>query len=109
VTSARFHRERPVIGIAGVETMNDAETLAGQELRVPIDRLAALPPGTFYRHDLIGCRVETRDGRTVGPVRDFEGTVTGSRLVVDGADGEVLIPLVAAICTLVDIRRRSES
>jgi ribosomal 30S subunit maturation factor RimM len=27
---ARFHRERPVIGIAGVETMNDAETLAGR-------------------------------------------------------------------------------
>src|SRR5882672_9126000 len=102
VTTARFHRERPVIGIDGIETMNDAETLAGYELRVPIDRLAALPPGTFYRHDLIGCRVETRDGRTVGPVRDVEGTVTGSRLVVDGADGEVLIPLVAAICTLVD-------
>ena len=82
--------------------MNDAETLAGQELRVPIDRLAALPTDTFYRHDLIGCRVETRDGRTVGLVRDVEGTLTGSRLVVDGADGEVLIPLVAAICTEVD-------
>jgi 16S rRNA processing protein RimM len=102
VTTARFHRERPVIGIAGVETMNDAETLAGQELRVPIERLAALPPDTFYRHDLIGCRVDTRDGRTVGLVRDVEGTLTGSRLVVDGADGEVLIPLVAAICTEVD-------
>src|SRR5882762_8067676 len=49
VTTARFHRERPVIGIAGIETMNDAETLAGLELRVPVDRLAALPPGTFYR------------------------------------------------------------
>jgi len=58
VTTARFHRERPVIGIDGIETMNDAETLAGYELRVPIDRLATLPPGTFYRHDLIGCRVE---------------------------------------------------
>lgn len=102
VTSARFHRDRPVIGVAGVETMNDAERLAGQELRVPIDRLAALPPGTFYRHDLIGCRVETRDGTLVGPVRDVEGTVGGSRLVVDGASGEVLIPLVAAICTVVD-------
>jgi 16S rRNA processing protein RimM len=102
VTTARFHRERPVIGIAGVETMNDAETLAGLELRVPIERLAALPPGTFYRHDLIGCRVETRDGRTVGQVRDVEGTLTGSRLVVDGDGGEVLIPLVAAICTDVD-------
>ena len=102
VTTARFHRERPVIGIAGVETMNDAEALAGQELRVPVDRLAALPPATFYRHDLIGCRVDTRDGRAVGLVRDVEGTLTGSRLVVDGERGEVLIPLVAAICTEVD-------
>jgi 16S rRNA processing protein RimM len=102
VTSARFHRERPVIGIAGVDTMDGATALAGQELRVPVGRLAALPSGTFYRHDLIGCRVETGDGRTVGLVRDVEGTLTGSRLVVDGADGEVLIPLVAAICTDVD-------
>ena len=102
VTTARFHRDRPVIGIAGVETMNDAEALAGRDLRVPIDRLAALPPDTFYRHDLIGCEVATRDGRRVGVVRDVEGTLTGSRLVIDGADGEVLVPLVAPICTLVD-------
>ena len=102
VTTARFHRERPVIGIAGVDTMDDAEALAGQELRVPIDRLAALPPNTFYRHDLVGCQVDTRDGRTVGVVREVEGTLTGSRLVVDSAGGDVLIPLVSAICTLVD-------
>jgi 16S rRNA processing protein RimM len=102
VTTARFHRERPVIGIAGVETMNDAATLAGLELRVPIERLAPLPSGTYYRHDLIGCRVDTRDGRPVGIVRDVEGTLTGSRLVVDGEGGEVLIPLVDAICTEVD-------
>ena len=46
--------------------------------------------------------MDTRDGRTVGLVRDVEGTLTGSRLVVDGADGEVLIPLVAPICVEVD-------
>jgi 16S rRNA processing protein RimM len=102
VTTARFHRERPVIGIAGVETMTDAETLAGLELRVPVDRLAALPPGTFYRHDLVGCRVEMRDGATVGVVTNVEGTMSGSRLVVEGEAGEVLIPLVGEICTLVD-------
>ena len=106
VTTARFHRERPVIGIAGVETMSDADTLAGQELRVPIDRLAPLPADTFYRHDLIGCQVETSDGRTVGVVRDVEGTLNGSRLVVDGADGEVLIPLVAVICTRVEPEKK---
>jgi 16S rRNA processing protein RimM len=102
VATARFHRDRPVIGIDGVETMTDAERLAGFELRVPVERLAALPADTFYRHDLIGCRVETRDGQNVGLVRDVEGTMAGSRLVVDGAGGEVLIPLVAPICTAID-------
>lgn len=102
LTSARFHRERPVIGIDGVETMTEAEALAGLELRVPVDRLAPLPPDTYYRHDLIGCLVETADGGRVGLVTDVEGTMAGSRLIVDAAVGEVLIPLVAGICTVVD-------
>jgi 16S rRNA processing protein RimM len=102
VTTVRFHRERPIIGIAGVETMDEAEALAGFELRVPTDRLAALPLDTFYRHDLIGCQVTTRGGQVVGFVRDVEGTIAGSRLVVDSSGGEVLIPLVAVICTEVD-------
>ena len=55
----RFQQGRPVIGLDGVETMNDAEALAGAELRVPVERLAPLPAGTFYRHDLVGCEVET--------------------------------------------------
>ena len=102
LTSARFHRHRPVIGIDGIETMTDADVLAGLELRVPVDRLAPLPPDTYYRHDLIGCLVETGDGAAVGRVTDVEGTMAGSRLIVDGTGGEVLIPLVAGICTVVD-------
>jgi 16S rRNA processing protein RimM len=102
LTSVRFQQNRPVIGIAGVETMNDAEALAGCELRVPVDQLAQLPAGTYYRHDLIGCRVETRAGEVVGTVKDVEGALTGSRLVVTAPRGEVLVPLVAPICVLVD-------
>ena len=75
-----------MIGIAGVDDDERREALAGVELRVPVERLAPLPPGTFYRHDLVGCRVETRDGRT-GRRRssDVEGTLGGSRLVVAAA------------------------
>jgi 16S rRNA processing protein RimM len=102
LTTVRFQNGRPVIGIAGVETMNDAESFAGCELRVPLDRLAPLPEGTFYRHDLIGCRVETADGAAVGTVTDVEGTIGGSRLVVSGARGEILIPLAAEICKTID-------
>src|SRR5215208_348041 len=48
VTTVRIHQGRPVIGIEGVDTMSDAEALAGVELRVPQDRLMELPAGTYY-------------------------------------------------------------
>jgi len=102
VTTVRFHRERPVIGLRGVDSIADAEALAGLELRVPVNALAALPQGVFYRHDLIGCRVETTSGAQIGVVSDVEGSMAGSRLVIDGAAGEVLIPLAAEICREID-------
>ena len=102
LTTVRFHGERPVVGVAGVESIEAAESLAGLELRVPANRLASLPEGMFYRHDLVGCRVETRLGDPVGVVSEVEGTLGGSRLVVAGAAGEVLIPLASEICTAID-------
>jgi len=102
ITTARFHKDRPVIGLQGVEDMNAAIALAGTELRVPLAELAVLPDGMFYRHDLVGCQVETVDGAPVGVVAAVEGEVGGSRLVVDSGRGEVLVPLVAHICRVVD-------
>jgi 16S rRNA processing protein RimM len=102
VTTVRFHRDRPVIGLHGIDDMNAAGALAGAELRVPVECLALLPPGAFYRHDLIGCRIETRKGDQIGIVKDVEGTMDGSRLIVDAPGGQVLVPFVGAICTAID-------
>src|SRR5579871_3781718 len=106
LTAVRFQAGRPVIGLQGVDTMDAAESLAGQELRIPADRLAALPPGAFYQHDLIGCRVETPAGMPVGVVQAVEGAQGSSRLVVAGARGEILIPLAVEICTSIDVAAR---
>jgi 16S rRNA processing protein RimM len=102
VSSVHFHRDRPVIGLEGVETMTAAAALAGLELRIPTSQLRPLPAGTFYHHDLIGCQVETGEGRHVGVVKYVETAFGGSRLVVEGAAGEILVPLVAEICRTID-------
>jgi 16S rRNA processing protein RimM len=102
ITSARFQQGRPVIGLQGVEDMNAALALAGVELRIPVEQLVALPAGTFFHHDLIGCAVETVDGQAIGEVASVENGPGASRLVVTTTQGEVLIPLVAAICTTID-------
>jgi 16S rRNA processing protein RimM len=106
VTAMRVHQGRPIVALEGVATMNEAEGMAGAELRVRVAELEPLPDGTFYRHDLVGCRVETTGGEAVGEVVKVEGDVGQSRLVVDGPGGEVLLPLAQAICVVVDIAAR---
>jgi len=106
VESVRFHRGRPIIGLSGVHSMDAAEALAGAELRVTTDALQTLPAGSYYHHDLVGCTVETVAGQVIGLVEGIEGTGTGSRLVVRGHAGEVLIPLVEGIAVDVNVDAR---
>ena len=103
IATVRFHNERPIIGFEGVADMNQAATLAGCELRIPVEQLTLLPSEMFYRHDLVGCAVDKADGSHVGEVTDVEGTLGGSRLVVSTGRGEVLVPLAAEICRSIDV------
>jgi 16S rRNA processing protein RimM len=102
LTTVRFHRGRPIVGVSGIESIERAQALTGLELRVPTERLVPLAAGTFYRHDLIGCRVETGAGTAVGIVEDVDGTCAVSRLVVAADGDEILIPLVSEICREID-------
>ena len=104
LTTVRFHRGRPIVGVSGIESIDRAQELAGLELRVPSDRLVQLPADTYYRHDLVGCRVETKAGALVGMVTDVEGTLAASWLVVASNGDEILIPLVPEICQQIDAK-----
>jgi 16S rRNA processing protein RimM len=103
ILEVRFHQGRPIIRLTGVETMNEAETLAGAEVWLPQAGLAPLPDRTFYRHDLVGCAVRDTRGTDLGHVTEVEGTLDRSYLVVDG---HMMIPLVDGICVAVDIAGR---
>jgi 16S rRNA processing protein RimM len=103
IAAIRFHQGRPLVAFAGIETMEEAEELAGAELWLPQSEVAPLPDGTFYRHDLVGCEVRDTAGALVGSVTAVEGTLERSYLVVDG---DVMIPLVEHICLRVDMPAR---
>ena len=87
----------------GVDTVEAAEALRDAELKIDAGDVRALASDKFYVHDLIGCRVETTDGVTVGNVREVELSVGTPLLVVESEAGETLIPLAEEICRRVDI------
>ena len=102
IASVRFQQGRPIVALDGIETMNDAEALAGAELKMPASALPPLPERTFYRHDLIGCDVRTKDGQGIGKVTGVEGPLERSRLVIAKQGGEVMVPMVESICIAID-------
>jgi 16S rRNA processing protein RimM len=102
IEDVRWHKGRPLVLFAAVETVEDAEGLRGLGLFIAAAARPALEAGLFYETDLVGCRVETTDGRSVGEVRRVEGAPGASVLAIDGPGGEVLVPLADDICRVID-------
>lgn len=105
VAGMRMHLGRPVLAIAGIDSISKAEELAGAELRADAREPMPIGAGEYRYRDLIGCLVVTEAGDTVGRVAGVEGERGANRLVVTGGRAEVLIPFAAEICT-VDLAAR---
>jgi len=106
VVSARLQGGRPVIGFAGIMSIEQAEGLLGCELRIPERALQPLEENAYYRHQLVGCEVEMASGAPVGRVGDVVDGPGGSLLSIDGGRGEVLVPLATEICVTIDVAAR---
>jgi 16S rRNA processing protein RimM len=98
------HKGRYVLKLAGVDSIDAAETLRDAELRIEESELAALPAGSYYYHQLAGLLVEDEQGRAIGRVEQVMETGAETRvLVVRGADGETLLPFAHAFVRSIDV------
>ncbi|MGB6789183.1 MAG: ribosome maturation factor RimM [Candidatus Acidiferrales bacterium] len=107
-----LHNGRAIFLFEGCDSISEAEKLAGLEIQIPLSERMALPAGTYFVTDLIGCEVfdGNNTAENIGVVRDvqFGGkNVAGTPiLAVNTARGELLIPLAAEICTRIDTAAR---
>lgn len=119
---SRNHRGQIVFHFEGVNSISEAEKLRAFEVLLPLEQRVNLPAGQFFVSDLIGCSVFEIPANTpivasspcslaeapvlLGTVTDvqFPGEeLAGTPILeVDTAQGELLIPLAADICTKID-------
>ena len=101
------HGDHVIFKFSGVDTISDAERLAGADVSIPI--VERLPAGEdeYYRSDLIGCEVWDEQGRRLGIVADWQETGGTPLVEVRTAEGkELLIPFARAIFTHIDLDRK---
>jgi 16S rRNA processing protein RimM len=107
---------RIVLQFNGVDTISDAEALAGKDVLVPLEERLPLDEDAAYISELIGCTVFD-GGVSVGTVEDIQFAMTpdGGRRLEEAAPlllvrsdeaDEILIPFAKAFLVKVDTGAR---
>lgn len=90
--------------IEGVADRDAAEALKGTKLFVPRDALPEIAEDDeFYQADLVGLRVETRDGRRLGRVKAVLNFGAGDVLEIEGESGSRMLPFTKRAVPVVDL------
>jgi len=105
------HKGGIVLHFAGVDSITDAEQLAGLIVAVPHSERAALAEDEVYISDLIGCTlvdVARPDAPVVvGQIEDVERALGAApMLIVQSASGEVLVPFAKIYLRKIDLNAR---
>lgn len=78
--------------IEGITDRNASELLKGRELGVSRDALPAAEDGKVYSSALVGLRVVDEAGVDVGTIRRVVNYGASDILVIEGAQGELMLP-----------------
>jgi 16S rRNA processing protein RimM len=103
IMRARLDREAWILKLEGITKRDEVEALRGELLEVPDREVVRDDDESYFVHEIIGLRVETVDGRTLGTVRDVIQTGANDVYVVQRDAGEVLVPAISEVVDAIDI------
>ncbi|MCR4430151.1 MAG: ribosome maturation factor RimM [Tepidanaerobacteraceae bacterium] len=93
-----------VLKLKNVDTPEQAEKLKGAYLKIPREDAVKLPEGRFFICDIIGLRVLTENGESIGIITDVLQTGANDVYVIKGENGrQILIPAVKQVVKKIDL------
>jgi 16S rRNA processing protein RimM len=99
VESFAIHKDRPLIKLRGIDSVEAAEALQWAFLEAPALAAEDLDDDEYLTEDLIGLTVSTTDGKLIGKIDDVMPMPAHDVLVI----GEIMIPAVAEFVKDVDL------
>ncbi|GAB3258407.1 ribosome maturation factor RimM [Larkinella harenae] len=93
IESISINRNRGIVALEGVETIEEAQKLINCDLYLPLDNLDELEEGQFYFHEIVGFRVHDETLGELGTVRTVYNVAPQNLISMDYQGKEVLIPV----------------
>lgn len=103
IESFWFHKGAVILKFSGIDSISDAETLVGSEVRIAREEARKLSGNQHYIFELVGCRVvDDHNGNWLGVVAEIVVLGGKNLLAVKTQGGETLIPFAEEICCRID-------
>ena len=106
IEHVRPQRKGVIVKLEGIDDRGRAEELLGGYLYVTHEDRIALPPRTYFIHDIVGLKVEDELGIPIGTVVDVLILPAHDVYVVKQRSKEYWIPSVREIIRNVDLQNR---
>jgi 16S rRNA processing protein RimM len=103
VEGVRLHGREALLKLAGVDGVEAADALRGQDLFIATADAAPLPAGRYYIHQIVGLHVWTSTGTRYGEVREVLSRPANDIDVVRHGNKDVLVPAIADVVLEIDI------
>lgn len=100
------HNRKAVVKFQDFDTLEDAESLQGLEMYLPVTELPALQGNRFYYHEIKGFRVVDLNHGEIGLIEDILELPHQSLFQVRHGEKEILVPIVDEIIKKVDRKKK---
>lgn len=107
IEGVKFFKQQAILKFKGFDNINDIEKYKGRDLLVTRENAVKLEEGEYFIYDLIGSKVVTEEGDTLGELTEVMTTGANDVYIVKTPDGkEILLPYISECILDIDITNK---
>ena len=97
IKSVRGAKSPFIVKLEGVDSIEAAQSLSGQEVLVAKEDFESLPEGEYYRFEIEGLKAFDDTGKYYGVIEEIIATGSNDVYVVRGDGKEWLVPMIDSV------------
>ena len=103
IKSVRGVKSPFIVKFEGVDSIEAAQSLSGQEVLVAKEDFESLPEGEYYRFEIEGLKAFDDTGKYYGVIEEIIATGSNDVYVVRGDGKEWLVPMIDSVVQNIDM------
>ena len=103
IKSVRGAKSPFIVKFEGIDSIEAAQSLSGQEVLVAKEDFESLPEGEYYRFEIEGLKAFDDTGKYYGVIEEIIATGSNDVYVVRGDGKEWLVPMIDSVVQNIDM------